>query len=167
MKRNIIIILLFLVAAFVVAFCFYGNEKSKIYKTYSTDDLSFDSNQALLEKSNSEYDVYFENLTGDVIVSGKKDSKTKLSSVNSLKEYSKFVYDNNKNNYFSDLMESEDKSYFYHTYQNKEDNVFYVRTFFENDISYFIIDFACQVSERKEYEKEFLKWANSIKIFNS
>lgn len=162
----VVFIMMFLSSFFKVEFVV------DITKTYKTDGFSFKSDEALLKRSNKDFEVYFENLSGSVGVIGRKESKSLLESFGynnlSLYDYSKFIYDNEESNIkkLTDLKQSYNKEYYYFTYNFKEgiNDLFYLKAMYETDEDYWIINFACTKDKQKEYESKFKKWANTIEF---
>lgn len=139
----------------------FGDKFVNYDKEYSTKDITFKSDEALIEKEKEEMDIYFENLTGDVIVLGRKEKK---ESFDDLDEFVDFMYSQRKEDVLSEINKKDD--FYYFTYKYTEGNVFYLGAMYETDNNYFIINFACQLNSKDLYEDRFLEWASSVK-FNS
>lgn len=131
----------------------------KYEKEYETNEIIFKSDEALIEKEKENMDIYFENLTGDVIVLGRKESKDVSLS---LEEFANFMYKQKESEALTKLNKKD--NFYYFTYDYKEGNVFYLGAMYENTHNFYIINFACQLENRSEYEEKFLKWASSVRL---
>ena len=154
-KKTITAIIIFAVVA--VAIVLIGIFGSKLFageKTYSAGDLTFKSSEALLEKTLSGYDVYFENVSGDVIILGKKEGKEELANYReeykdlSLEKYATVIYEA-EDDTISELKQSDDKSYYYFTYDYTDgsEDIFYVGAMYETGNDFWLINFACKKNE--------------------
>lgn len=164
MNKQVKITILVTFAVVAVGLCviwFFGDKFVKYDKEYTTKDITFTSDEALIEKEKNGLDIYFENLTGDVIILGRKEDK---NIYDSLKDFSDFMFDQKENDALSEVKK---KNNFYHfTYQYEEGNVFYLVAMYENSHNYYIINFACELDSKKDYEDRFMDWASSVE-FNS
>lgn len=169
-RKVITAILLFsLVFGLVVVFGIFGGSLVEKDKLYETSYFSFKSDEALLSKEINGFDVYFENLTGDVLIFGRSESKEDLAIFGfedlSLKDYASSVYDIYDDT-LSKLTLSDNKRFYYFTYNYKDgdDVIFYVGTIFEDDDRFWLVSFACEEDNKKEYEERFIEWANTVKF---
>lgn len=170
-KKKITAIIIFVVVAVIVVFIgILGSKLSNgTLKDYSTDDLSFQSTETLTKKTVSGYGIYFENVAGDVIVLGNKESKSDLSKVGyedlTLEKYATVIYEGEEDT-ISELKQSDDKKFYYFTYDYKEgsEDIFYVGAMYETEEDYWLINFACKLSEQKKYEEKFIEWASTVKF---
>lgn len=169
-KKIVTAIIVFVVVLLLVVLVgIFGNKFLNKERTYDTEYLSFNCNEALLEKELNGYSIYFENLTNDIVILGKKEVKSELLSLGhedlNLEKYSKLVYENEKDT-ISDLKLSEDKRFYYFTYDYKEgiDDIFYLVGVYETKDDFWMINFAGELDKQKQLEEKFLKWANSVKF---
>lgn len=169
-KKVITAIIIFVATAIIIAVIgIFSKNLKEVEKKYETDALSFVSTEALLKKKLEGYDIYFENLTSDIIVLGKRETKEELKKLGydnlTLEQYSKTIYENEEDT-ISKLKQSDDKKFYYFTYDYTEgvDDIFYVGAMFENNDEFWIINFACNLDKQDEYEKKFIKWASSVKF---
>lgn len=171
-KKKINAIIIFsVVAVIVVAIGFLVVKllNKDVTKTYKTKEFTFVASEALLDKKLEGYDVYFENLSADVVVLGKKETKDSLSNLGyselTLEKYASAIYESEED-VISKLKQSDDKKFYYFTYDYKSnsDNIFYLGAMYETNDNFWIINFACDFDEKDEYEKKFLEWASSVKF---
>lgn len=171
-KKKITAIVVFVVVAvIVVAIGILGSKllSDDTLKDYSTDELTFQSTETLTKKTISGYSIYFENVTGDVIVLGNKESKSELSKLGyedlNLEKYATVIYEG-EDDTISELKQSEDNRFYYFTYDYKEGNedIFYVGAMYETENDFWLINFACKLSEQKKYEEKFIEWASTVKF---
>ena len=158
-KKKITAIVIFAVVAVVIVLIGLLGSKllnNDTLKDYSTDDLTFQSTETLNKKTVSGYGVYFENYAGDVIVLGNKENKADLA---------KLGYEG-EDDTISELKQSDDKKFYYFTYDYKEgsEDIFYVGAMYETENDFWLINFACKLSEQKKYEEKFIEWASTVKF---
>lgn len=168
-KKKITAIVIFAVVAVVIVLIGLLGSKllnNDTLKDYSTDDLTFQSTETLNKKTVSGYGVYFENYAGDVIVLGNKENKADLAKLGyedlNLEKYATVIYEG-EDDTISELKQSDDKKFYYFTYDYKEgsEDIFYVGAMYETENDFWLINFACKLSEQKKYEEKFIEWAST------
>lgn len=171
-KKKITAIVVFaVVAVIIVAIGILGSKllSDDTLKDYSTDELSFQSTETLTKKTISGYSVYFENVSGDVIVLGNKESKSDLSKLGyddlTLEKYATVIYEG-EDDTISELKQNDDKKFYYFTYDYKEgsEDIFYVGAMYETEDDFWLINFACKLSKQDKYEDKFVEWASTVKF---
>lgn len=169
MKKNIILaVSLFASFIFLVLIVhFFAKDlvfKEKTY-TYGSNDVSFTTNEWLIEGEDDELDFYYYNFTDTVMVTLTKESKKDLSDLEfnlDLKGYTDIIY--SYGNYKTNEIKQSDKGYYYFTYMDKDEEFFYMAAMYESDSYFYLMDFGCDIRYKKEYEKKFLDLADSVKI---
>ena len=157
----IIIVSLFLIL-------FLNNEDGD--KEYSTNDFTFISSEKLTKKKLEKYDYYFENENSSVVILGVKEEKEELAKLEgyenlTLESYAKVIYEGEEDT-TSELKYNEKANYYYfsYNYTGGSEDIFYIATMYETEEAFYIINFASELKKKNDYEKEFIKWADSLKF---
>lgn len=140
----------------------FGDKLVKVTKDYGTSDLTFKADEPLVEKNKSDMDIYFENLTGDIIILGKKEDK---KSFDNLEDFSDFVYNQKKDETLSEIKKKA--NFYYFTYNYKDGNSFYLVALYEDHHNYYAINFVCELEKKDEYKNKFLDWASSVRFLTN
>ena len=115
------------------------------------------------EKSLASVTVYFE--SQETIVTALKEDFTTLEAINlgknsTLKDYGQAVLANNQKS--EELKEKDGLTYFTYTTSVSGKNFFYTAVVYKADDSFWLLNFACEDSNKNKYEDTFLKWAKTV-----
>lgn len=159
MKKSILTIFL------VVALCLLqtGCLTNANDKTYTSHGMSITMPDGFYEKSLASVTVYFE--SQETIVTALKEDFTTLEAINlgknsTLKDYGQAVLANNQKS--EELKEKDGLTYFTYTTSVSGKNFFYTAVVYKADDSFWLLNFACEDSNKDKYEDIFLKWAKTV-----
>ena len=161
MKKSILTIFL------VVALCLMGTGclTNTNDKTYTSHGMTITMPDGFYEKSLASVTVYFE--SQETIVTALKEDFTTLEAINlgknsTLKDYGQAVLANNQKS--EELKEKDGLTYFTYTTSVSGKNFFYTAVVYKTDDSFWLLNFACEDSNKDKYEDTFLKWAKTVKF---
>ena len=159
MKKSILTIFL------VVALCLLqtGCLTDTSDKTYTSHGMSITMPDGFYEKSLASVTVYFE--SQETIVTALKEDFTTLAAVNlgensTLQDYGQAVLANNQKS--EELKEKDGLTYFTYTTSVSGKNFFYTAVVYKANDSFWLLNFACEDSNKDKYEDAFLKWAKTV-----
>lgn len=127
-------------------------------KTYSSRGFSITMEDGMVEKDLASSTVYFEGQR--VLVSGIKETfealeVIELSKDSTIEEYAQAVLANNKAEY--EIKTDGDLKYF--TYENEFSGkpFYYFSAFVKGSDAFWLVNFACETSNKEEYNPYFIK----------
>ena len=141
-----------------------GSDSSEIKeKTYTSNGLSITMKEGLLEKTNENFEVYFE--TSDMIFMGNKETFEELSIINldansTLDEYLDLIISVNGES--SGKLKDGDLNYFTYEREVNGNKFFYVGSVYKANDAFWLCNFACAYSDKDTYEDLFIKWAKTV-----
>lgn len=161
MKRKFYVSIFILIIGTLLCGCTMKEKES----TYTSHGLSVTMNEGFIEKSIVSQTVYFE--SNEAVFSALKEEFNLLESVNlgsntTLKEYGEAIIKNNNSDY--ELKEEDGLTYFEYEKTVSGKDFYYLASVYKTDDAFWLINFACETSNKNKYQQLFKRWAKSIKF---
>lgn len=161
MKRKVFVSFLALIMCLTLGGCIFGSKE----KTYTSNGISVTMPEGFVEKSIVSQTAYFEGK--ESLFSALKEEFTTLSVVNlgkdsSLKEYAEAVIKNNKADY--EIVEKDGLTYFEYEKSLSGKKYYYLASIYKTDDAFWLVNFACDSSNKAKYQPLFIRWAKTVKF---
>lgn len=132
-------------------------------KTYTSNGLSITMKEGLLEKTNENFEVYFE--ASDMIFMGNKETFEELAIVNlgansTVEEYLDVIISVNGES--SGKLKDGNLNYFTYEREVNGNKFFYVGSVYKANDAFWLCNFACLYEDKAVYEDLFIKWAKTV-----
>ena len=142
-----------------------GEDNSSNEVKYTSNGLTITMESGLLEKTNENFDVYFQ---GSKMIFMAVEEKfdtleiVNLDSNSTLDDYITLILANNGES--SGKLQDGDLTYFTYEREVNGQEFFYVGTAYKTDEAFWLINFACQEKDKDEYKDLFIKYAKTIRF---
>lgn len=132
-------------------------------KDYSSHGFNIKMDEGMTEKDLANATATF--VGTKTVVTALKEEFELLSAINldensSVEEYAKAVITNNKANY--ELKEKDGIHYFEYEKTNNGKNYYYMAVMYKSDDAFWLVNFACETSNKSTYQDTFLEWAKTV-----
>ncbi len=159
MKRRIGIIVL-LVCCVLLGGCFNKTVKQK---EYSSHGFTIKMEDGMDEKDLATATAAFVN--DKVVVTVLKEEFSILEAIDinkdsKIEDYAKAVVKNNKADY--ELKEKDGLYYFEYEKAVNGKDFYYLATLYKSDDAFWLVNFACEKSNKSNYQDSFMEWAKTV-----
>lgn len=158
-KKRIGIIVL-MVFCVMLGGCFNASVKQK---DYSSHGFNIKMDDGMTEKDLATTTASF--MSDNAIVTALKEEFDILEAVDidensSIEDYAKAVIKNNKADY--ELKEKDGINYFEYEKAVNGKDYYYLAVVYKSDDAFWLVNFACDKSNKDEYQGKFFDWAKTV-----
>lgn len=164
MKKQRIAVMVLALFCVLLGGCFNTNVKQQ---EYSSHGFKITMDEGMTEKELATTTATFMN--DKVVVTALKEEFSTLEVVDvnkdsTLEDYAKAVLKNNKADY--ELKEKDGIHYFEYEETVNGKDFYYLAPVYKSDDAFWLVNFACEKSNKDDYYDTFIKWAKTVAFDN-
>lgn len=132
-------------------------------KDYTSHGFNIKMDEGMTEKDVMSTTATFMN--NEAVVTALKEEFTLLETIglskdSKIEDYMEVIIENNKVD--SEPKEKDGIHYIEYEKAVSGKNYYYVSAFYKSDDAFWLVNFACEKTNKKEYQETFLKWAKTV-----
>lgn len=160
MKKKSIGVIFLMLCCVLLGGCFNNTVKQK---EYSSNGFHVKMEDGMYEKDLATATAAFMN--DKVVVTALKEEFSILEAIDinkdsKIEDYANAVIKNNKADY--ELKEKDGLSYFEYEQTVNGKDFYYLATLYKSDDAFWLVNFACEKSNKDSYQEAFMEWAKTV-----